>query len=166
MDGMTTGPTPGRTPDRDECIEQAYFFRTFRDRLLENMPAQEVLGRMHEELLTTTRLPYAVEFLATELKHSGLLATGFDRLPHYFTPFQVFVVRQAEEEGQKFTMPTALLVLEREATYKANDPLPLEKMQFILDELHRTAYSTVCPHGRPVMLRLTRREIEKNFLRM
>ena len=51
------------------------------------------------------------------------------------------------------------------AAVKANDPLPLEKMQFILDELHATAYSTVCPHGRPVMLRLTRREIEKGFLR-
>ena len=52
------------------------------------------------------------------------------------------------------------------AAVKANDPLPLEKMQFILDELHATAYSTVCPHGRPVLLRLTRREIEKNFQRI
>ncbi len=52
------------------------------------------------------------------------------------------------------------------AAVKANDPLPLEKMQFILDELHATAYSTVCPHGRPVMLRLTRREIEKAFERI
>jgi len=52
------------------------------------------------------------------------------------------------------------------AAVKANDPLPLEKMQFILDELHATAYSTVCPHGRPVLLRLTRREIEKSFQRI
>ena len=52
------------------------------------------------------------------------------------------------------------------AAVKANDPLPLEKMQFILDELHATAYSTVCPHGRPVMLRITKREIEKSFQRI
>ena len=46
------------------------------------------------------------------------------------------------------------------AAVKANSPLTYEKMAQILDELGRTAYSTVCPHGRPVMLRLTRREIE------
>ena len=52
------------------------------------------------------------------------------------------------------------------AAVKANDPLTLEKMRYLLDELRRTAYSTVCPHGRPVVLRLTRREIEKNFQRI
>jgi DNA mismatch repair protein MutL len=52
------------------------------------------------------------------------------------------------------------------AAVKANYPLTQEKMLHILDELRRTAYSTICPHGRPVMLRLTRREIEKNFQRI
>jgi DNA mismatch repair protein MutL len=52
------------------------------------------------------------------------------------------------------------------AAVKANYPLTAEKMAHILDELCRTAYSTVCPHGRPVMLRLTRREVEKNFQRI
>jgi DNA mismatch repair protein MutL len=52
------------------------------------------------------------------------------------------------------------------AAVKANYPLTHEKMMHILEELRRTAYSTVCPHGRPVMLRLTRREIEKNFQRI
>jgi DNA mismatch repair protein MutL len=49
------------------------------------------------------------------------------------------------------------------AAVKANDPLTREKMQYLLDELRRTSHSSVCPHGRPVVLRLTRREIEKNF---
>jgi DNA mismatch repair protein MutL len=52
------------------------------------------------------------------------------------------------------------------AAVKANYPLTPEKMAHILEELRRTAYSTICPHGRPVMLRLTKREIEKNFQRI
>ena len=52
------------------------------------------------------------------------------------------------------------------AAVKANYPLTYEKMTHILEELRATAYSTVCPHGRPVMLRLTRREIERNFERI
>ena len=52
------------------------------------------------------------------------------------------------------------------AAVKANYPLTAEKMHHILEELRATAYSTVCPHGRPVMLRLTRREVEKNFERI
>src|SRR5687768_12972459 len=52
------------------------------------------------------------------------------------------------------------------AAVKANYPLTPEQMAHILDEMRRTAYSTICPHGRPVMLRLTRREVEKNFQRI
>ncbi|MCA1563543.1 MAG: hypothetical protein LC804_25910 [Acidobacteria bacterium] len=52
------------------------------------------------------------------------------------------------------------------AAVKANYPLTLDKMRYILEELRRTAYSSVCPHGRPVVLRLTRREIERNFQRI
>ena len=52
------------------------------------------------------------------------------------------------------------------AAVKANYPLTYEKMVHILSELAATAYSTICPHGRPVMLRLTRKELEKNFQRI
>ncbi len=51
------------------------------------------------------------------------------------------------------------------AAVKADAPLTFEKMQYLVSELRRTAYSTVCPHGRPVVLRLPRREIERNFQR-
>ncbi|MBY0514094.1 MAG: hypothetical protein K2P78_09315 [Gemmataceae bacterium] len=105
--------------DREEYVEQAYFFRLFRERLAENMPAQDILERAHEEVLSSTRLPYAIQFLGTEMRHTGLVANGFAKLPHYFTRYQAFVVKQAEEEGSRFPMTTALLVLEREALYKA-----------------------------------------------
>ncbi|MCI0376514.1 MAG: hypothetical protein L0215_02790 [Gemmataceae bacterium] len=108
--------------DREEYIEQAYFFRTLRERLLENMPTQEVLDHIHEEILSTTRLPLAIQFLGTELKHSGLLSSGFARLPHYFTKFQAFVVAQSEEERTRFSIDIGFLILEREALYRANQP--------------------------------------------
>ena len=44
------------------------------------------------------------------------------RISHYFTPFQTHVVSQAENDISRFAMEQALLVLEREAKYKAEGP--------------------------------------------
>ena len=52
------------------------------------------------------------------------------------------------------------------AAVRAHDPLTTEKMTHILEELRATAYSTVCPHGRPVMFRLSRRDLERRFERI
>lgn len=108
--------------EREEYVEQTYFFRLFRERLAEGTPAQDILSRVHEEILTTTRLPMAIEFLATEIKHAGLLAAGFERLTHYFAPFQAFVIKQAEDEKVRMPMETAILILEREAVYRSGQP--------------------------------------------
>jgi hypothetical protein len=110
--------------DREEYIEQAYFFRVLRDRLGESLPTQQVLEQIDQEILSTTRLPYAIQFLAAELKHSGLLSSGFARLPHYFTGFQTFVVQGSEEENRRFSIDTGLVVLEREAEYRAGELTP------------------------------------------
>jgi hypothetical protein len=123
--------------DREEYIEQAYFFRVLRERLAENLAAQEVLDRVHQEILSTTRLPYAIQFLATELKHSGLLSSGFARLAHYFTPFQAFVVRGTEREEQRFNTDIAFLVLQREAEYRSGSWTPSGLFIFQFEVLSR-----------------------------
>src|SRR5215471_11432922 len=104
----------GTILDREEYIEQAYFFRAWRERVADNLATQDILTRIGEEILSTTRLPMAIGFLATELKHSGLVSSGFARLGHYFTAFQAYVMAQTEEEKRRFNIETALLVLERE----------------------------------------------------
>ena len=108
--------------DREEYIEQAYFFNAFRERLLDGMPAQEVLARVGEELLSTTRLPLAISFLATEIKVSGLMGPAMARISHYFTPFQTHVINQAELDVSRFPIDQALLILEREAKFRAEGP--------------------------------------------
>ncbi|HEY7326926.1 MAG TPA: hypothetical protein VH592_04775 [Gemmataceae bacterium] len=112
----------GAVLDREEYIEQAYLFRVLRERMAEELAMQEVLQLVSQEILATTRLPYAVQFLTAEVKHTGLLSSGFARLSHYFTPFQAFVVRCTEDEKLRFATETALLVLQREAEYRAGTP--------------------------------------------
>ncbi len=36
--------------DREEYIEQEYFFRVYRERLEENVPSQEILRLVQEEI--------------------------------------------------------------------------------------------------------------------
>jgi hypothetical protein len=112
----------GTVLDREEYIEQSYFFRVLRERIAANLAAQDIITHIHEEVLATTRLPLAIQFLATELKHTGLLSSGFARLEHYFHPFQAFVIRQTEDESRRFNIETALLILEREAQYRSGSP--------------------------------------------
>ena len=135
--------------------------------LLLDLPAsahQALAGRQHElERLgfevdgfgdATIRVSAVPALLKTEDSSKALRALaedleGLDR------------GAQVEEALRRIAATTAC-----HAAVKANYPLSYEKMTHILDELRATAYSTVCPHGRPVMLRLTRREIEKNFDRI
>lgn len=108
--------------EREEYIEQAYFFLTFRERLLDGLPAQDILARIGEELLSTTKLPMAVSFLYAEIKGTGVMGPAMARINHYFTPFQTHVVSQAELDRSRFSMDQALLILEREAKFKAEGP--------------------------------------------
>jgi hypothetical protein len=128
--------------EREEYIEQGYFFRILRERLAAGMATQHVLERIDQEILSTTRLPYAIQFLSAELKHAGLLSSGFARLPHYFTPYQAFIVEGAERDELRFNLDTAFLTLEREAKYKADRPTPagLFVYQFEVVSRNRLGY--------------------------
>ncbi|MBL8148593.1 MAG: DNA mismatch repair endonuclease MutL [Blastocatellia bacterium] len=52
------------------------------------------------------------------------------------------------------------------AAIKINMALTKEKMQWLIDELMKTETPTNCPHGRPIILRFSMKEIEKGFKRI
>jgi len=52
------------------------------------------------------------------------------------------------------------------AAIKVNTPLDHTKMEWLLGELAKTEYPMSCPHGRPIVLRYSVREIEKAFKRI
>jgi hypothetical protein len=105
--------------DHEEYVEQAHFFGTLRERLKEKHPMQDTLGLLREEILSTTKLPLAIDFLGSELRHTGMFSPAMARLAHYFTPFQTYVISEAENDEGRFDLTVALEVLEREAAYRA-----------------------------------------------
>jgi hypothetical protein len=105
--------------EREEYIEQAYFFRALGDRMKQNLAAQELLVMLKQEILATTKLPLAIDFMASELRLHGVFAPAMEKLPHYFSPFQTFVVAEAERERGRFDFQIALEILEREARWRA-----------------------------------------------
>lgn len=107
---------------REEYIEQAHFFRSLAERLEVNVPAQEVLESVREEVLATTKLPMAIDFLLGELRHEGVLGPAMTLLPHYFTPFQAYIIQESENERLRFDLRVGLEILRREADYRANEP--------------------------------------------
>lgn len=106
--------------DREEYVEQAYFFEVLRERQQQNLSTQDLLRSVREELLSTTKLPMAVDFLRTELRHSGTFAPAMAKLTHYFTAFQTFVIAEAERERGRFDFGVALEILQKEARYRAD----------------------------------------------
>ena len=52
------------------------------------------------------------------------------------------------------------------AALKAGGPMTLAEMDRLLEDLNRTEIPTHCPHGRPLIFVLEKREIEKRFKRI
>jgi DNA mismatch repair protein MutL len=52
------------------------------------------------------------------------------------------------------------------AAIKVNMPLDRAKMEWLLGELAKTKYPMSCPHGRPVVLRYSIRDIQRAFRRI
>jgi DNA mismatch repair protein MutL len=52
------------------------------------------------------------------------------------------------------------------AAIKVNMPLDPAKIDWLLQELGKTEHPTSCPHGRPIALKYTHKDIQKAFQRI
>ncbi len=104
---------------REEYIEQAHLFRAMGQRINAAEPVQELLRHVREEILATSKLPMAIDYLLAELIHFGAMNTAMARMSHYFAPFQTFLIAAAESETGRFDMWRALTILESDALFRA-----------------------------------------------
>lgn len=108
--------------EKEEYVEQAYFFQSIVERLGENIPLQELFRSLREEVLSTTKLPLAIDFLYSEIKHAGCFAPAMVKLGHYFSPYQTYMIAAAEEDTGRFDMRVALSILHHLAEFLSKTP--------------------------------------------
>ncbi|MBM4000269.1 MAG: hypothetical protein FJ297_12170 [Planctomycetes bacterium] len=127
--------------DREEYVEQAHFFGLLQDRIPRGVPIQEVLAQAKDEVLATTKLILAIDFLLNELNHAGCMSPAMRRLRHYFSPFQAFLVESAEDERGRFDMRIAVQILKAEAEYRTGQPTCPGSFMYQLESLARNRLS-------------------------
>ncbi len=121
----------------EEYVEQAYFFRALAERMSQSLASQEVLAALREEVLATSNLPLAIDFLAGELRLHGVMSPAMAKLGHYFSGFQTFVVAEAEDESGHFDLNVGLEILRREAEYRARGAEPQGIFLYQIESISR-----------------------------
>ena len=66
--------------------------------------------------------------------------------------------RQVRDKKQKI-----LAAMACKTAVKAGEPLHMSKMRYLVQELFKTSNPGVCPHGRPITLRIDRQDLEKGL---
>ncbi len=69
------------------------------------------------------------------------------------------------EEKPENKQDKLLATLACRTAIKAGRPLPLRQMEVLVEELLRLPQHALCPHGRPIIVRLDRSQIEKGLKR-
>ena len=106
---------------KEEYVEQAYLFKALMERMSADEPIQDLLGYLREEILATTKLPMAIDFLLAEVKQLGTMGTAMKRIAHYFTPFQSFLISTAEDDYAQLQMQSALHLLYHDAKLRSEN---------------------------------------------
>jgi len=90
--------------------------------------------------------------------------------PDVFQPEEALAVVLSAVDDSKGGAKTPakdrlLATMACKSAVKAGESLPREKMEFLVRELFRTANPGVCPHGRPIIVRVSRSQIERGIRR-
>ena len=166
--------------DQHVAHERVLFEKILRERNVEKVQRQRLLMPVLVELLPEQMVTFAA--IAEELERNGFEAEPFGprTLAVKATPVglegrelermlqEVLAVtereQQAENEEARRTRIAASIACH--AAIKVNMPLEASKIDWLLRELGKTEHPTSCPHGRPIALRYSHKDIQRAFQRI
>jgi DNA mismatch repair protein MutL len=134
--------------------------------LLELTPAQlAVFAEISDELARNgfEAEPFGTRSVAVKVAPAGIDASQVEHMLH-----ELF--EQLSREDQKLNLDALRTRIAASiachAAIKVNMPLDQNKMEWLLSELARTEFPISCPHGRPVVLRYSMKDIQRAFKRI
>lgn len=166
--------------DQHVAHERVLFEKILRERQVEKVQRQRLLMPVLIDLQPAQMVTFAE--IAAELERNGFEAEPFGprTLAVKATPVglegrelermleEVLAVtereQQAENEEARRTRIAASIACH--AAIKVNMPLEPSKIDWLLAELAKTEHPTSCPHGRPIVLRYSMKDIQRAFQRI
>ncbi len=166
--------------DQHVAHERVLFEKLLRERKTERVERQRLLMPVLVELTPDQMVVFAE--IARELDRNGFEAEPFGprTLAVKAAPVglqgrelermlrEVLEQREREEQRENLDLLRARIAasIACHAAIKVNMPLDTERMEWLLGELGRTEHPTSCPHGRPIALRYSWKDIERAFHRI
>ena len=166
--------------DQHVAHERVLFEKILRERQTERVERQRLLMPMLIDLLPQQMVVFST--LAAELERNGCEAEPFG--PHTIaikaapaglggSELERMIHEVLEQPGasaQSDNLETARTRIAASiachAAIKVNMPLDPARMEWLLEELARTEHPTSCPHGRPIALRYSWKDIQRAFQRI
>jgi DNA mismatch repair protein MutL len=166
--------------DQHVAHERVLFERILRERKVEAVQRQRLLMPVLIDLQPAQMVTFAD--IAEELERNGFEAEPFGprTLAVKATPVglegkelervleEVLGVTEktAQVENEELRRTRIAASIACHAAIKVNMPLEASKMEWLLAELGKTEHPMSCPHGRPIALRYSLRDIQRAFQRI
>src|SRR5712692_1499331 len=166
--------------DQHVAHERVLFERVLKQRAVRRVESQRLLMPIVLELSPAQQAVFAE--ISDELQHNGFEAEPFGARSVAVKVAPAGVDASAIEHMlhdllDQFSREEQSLNLEKirssiaasiacHAAIKVNTPLEQNKMEWLLAELAKTEHPMSCPHGRPVVLRYSLKDIQKAFKRI
>ncbi|MBN9616080.1 MAG: DNA mismatch repair protein MutL [Acidobacteriales bacterium 59-55] len=166
--------------DQHVAHERVLFEKILREREVEQVQRQRLLMPVLVDLLPAQMVTFAR--LADELERNGFEAEPFGpntiaikaapvglegrELERMLEEVLAVPDREQQAENAEARRRRIAASIACHAAIKVNMPLDRAKIDWLLAELGKTEHPTSCPHGRPIALRYSHKDIAKAFQRI
>jgi len=166
--------------DQHVAHERVLFERILKQRAAQKVESQRLLMPIVLELSPAQQAVFAE--IADELQHNGFEAEPFGArsvavkiapagvdaaaVEHMLHELLDQISREEQSLNLEKIRGRIAASIACHAAIKVNMPLEQNKMEWLLAELAKTDHPMSCPHGRPVVLRYSVKDIQKAFKRI